>query len=303
MNLIKVKSFLISSKTQYSQTAQMAIIKSISLIILLSFCWIGCKSNQQLILSDGIYIESFDSTNLASNTIDNKIYKAGKTFTYNFYYQDLDNRNFLFEEEKEAYKLPFIERIKAWYFVPLDSITDQTISQVTVSIEPDIKKMKKRYPNYDQTVITYNYPQNNGEQRFNESTGLIENSKNVWMHPPRKKLFRILELNPFPFIQAPYKVGNKWEWTLNIGSFWGDKRWKTWKKSITNKYNYEITGIKKVESKFGYLKCYEVKSTAKSELGETSLIAYFNLKYGFIKLAYTNIDSSKINIELLEISD
>lgn len=250
---------------------------------------------------DGVYVEQFDSTSNASDryTIDNKIYKGGNKYTYDFYYEDLTKKKYVFKEVEGASGLPFLERVKAWVLVPIDNIDSRTINQINLTIKHDLKQKPTRASNYSQTVIAYDYPQKNGEQKFNESTGLIENPKNVWMHPPRKKLFRILELNPFPFIQAPYKVGKKWSWSLKIGSFWGDKRWKTWEKSITNEYEYEITAIKKIDSKIGLLKCYEIKSIANSELGQTMLTAYFNMKHGFVKLDYINIDSTQIVFELV----
>lgn len=119
------------------------------------------------------------------------------------------------------------------------------------------------------------------------------------MHPPRDKYFRILELNPFPFIKAPCEVGNKWEWELEIGSFWGDERWRTWEGSITNTYRYEITAEKTVNTEFGELEVYEITATASSRLGETGLTALFNPKYGFIDLAYQNIDRSRTVLELI----
>lgn len=278
----------------------------IAFFITVSTIFIGCcinKSRYNKILG-GIYIEHIDSSNLASNryTIDNKVYKGGNQYTYNFYYEDLDKKKYVFKEIEGASKLPFLERVKAWTLVPKENIDSNVIEQVYLTIKYDLKEKPSKASNYSQTVIAYDYPQKNRKQKFSERTGLIENTKNIWMHPPRKKLFRILELNPFPFIQTPYKVGNKWSWTLKIGSFWGDNRWRTWDQSITNQYNYEITAIKKIASKFGNLRCYEIKSTAQSELGKTSLIAYFNLKYGFVKLNYTNIDSTKMLFELVKVN-
>lgn len=285
----------------------MTTIKNVLFILILLF--VGCHPKLQnkviekyTIILDGVYVEQFDSTNTASDryTIDNKIYKGGNKYTYDFYYEDLVKKKYVFKEVKGASEVPFLERVKAWVLVPIDSIDNHTITQVNLTVKPDLKQKPSRAPNYSQTVIAYDYPQKNGEQKFNERTGLIENPKNVWMHPPRKKLFRILELNPFPFIQAPYKVGEKWSWSLKIGSFWGDKRWKTWENPITNEYEYEITAIKKIDSKIGLLKCYEIKSIAKSELGQTMLTTYFNVKHGFVKLNYTNIDSTKIVFELIK---
>jgi len=47
-------------------------------------------------------------------------------------------------------------------------------------------------------------------------SGTIENEGNVWIHPPRDNYFKIIELNPFPYIKAPYNIGAKWAWKLKI---------------------------------------------------------------------------------------
>ncbi|MDF1546290.1 MAG: hypothetical protein P1P88_00620 [Bacteroidales bacterium] len=155
-------------------------------------------------------------------------------------------------------------------------------------------------PDYNQTVISYKYPQVNGDRKFSSSTGVIENEKNVWMHPPRDRFFRILEINPFPFIQAPYEIGNKWNWSLGIGSFWGDERWKNWNESIENQYDYEIVGKEKIKLEIGEVECYIIESIARSSIGQTRLTAYFNMEIGFVKLDYTNIDSTRTVLELID---
>ncbi|MFP3632484.1 hypothetical protein SB776_38415, partial [Burkholderia sp. SIMBA_045] len=62
-------------------------------------------------------------------------------------------------------------------------------------------------PGYNQTAISYEYIMKNGEPFTMETTGAVENEMNVWIHPPRGSFFEILELNPFPYIKAPYKIG------------------------------------------------------------------------------------------------
>lgn len=131
-----------------------------------------------------------------------------------------------------------------------------------------------------------------------EVTGAIENEVNTWIHPPRSSFFQILELNPFPYIKAPYKVGTKWNWKLEIGDHWSDKRWLEWKGRIENNYDYQITEQTTVSTKVGDLECFVIKAKAKSRIGETELISYFNPDYGFIKLEYKNIDGTKIVLEL-----
>lgn len=250
-----------------------------------------------------ISVEKFDSLNTHTNryTSDNNVYKGLQTYTYNFYYEDLDGNRYVFEEIPGSTELDYIERAKAWNFVSVNNKNENTIDHILMNVNCGLEPMVRKNPDYNQTVISYNYPQRNGKQIFNETTGLIENELNIWMHPPREKLFRILEINPFPYIKAPYQVGNKWTWSLKIGSFWGDQRWITWNGTIENKYQYEIVNIKRINSFKGKIKCYEVSATATSEIGTTRLNAFFNNTYGFVKLIYLNIDSTKLVLELVDI--
>lgn len=278
-------------------------------IILISLI-IGCqdqnktiaKKDYEIIFDDGIYVEKFDSTNVSENryTENNQTYLEGNQLIYDYFYQDLEGNKFKFQELEGASELDFKERAKAWSFVNVDSLTERTIERVVLTVKYGLEPMINNNPDYNQTVISYKYPQVNGERKFSSSTGVIENEKNVWIHPPRDRLFRILEINPFPFIQTPYEIGNKWNWSLKIGSYWGDERWQTWEESIENQYDYEIVDKKKVNLQIGEVDCYLIESTATSSIGKTKLLAYFNMELGFVKLDYTNIDSTKTVLELIE---
>ena len=285
-------------------------MKSKIILILFIGLIIGCQSKNEttkdkdyeIILDGGIYVEKFDSTNTSENryTANNKTYIEGNKLTYDYYYQDLNGEKYKFQEVAGAGDMEFKEMVKAWFFVPIDSVNEKTINHVIITVKHGLYPMINSNPDYNQTVISFNYPQINGKKNFSSSTGLIENEKNIWAHPPREKFFRILELNPFPFIQAPYEIGNTWDWSLKIGSFWGDERWKIWDGSIENKYKYEITGKVIVDSQIGEVECYEIKSTATSSIGATHLMAYFNEEIGFVKLKYTNIESTKTVLDLVK---
>jgi hypothetical protein len=121
------------------------------------------------------------------------------------------------------------------------------------------------------------------------------------MHPPRTDLFKILEINPFPYIKEPYKIRNSWTWKLEFDNHWADKRWLIWEGAYENKYTYKITDQLKLQTKFGEIECLIITSSAVSKLGKTKLTSYFNSQYGFVKLDYSNIDGSKIIIELEKI--
>ena len=137
-------------------------------------------------------------------------------------------------------------------------------------------------------------------QILTHESAIIENDEEVWVHPPRDFFFKILQINPYPYIKKPFKKGLKWTWELKIGGRWGDKRWKEWTGNITNIASYEIVGDTLLPTKAGKIKCYIVQSSAKSEIGTTYLTSYFNPIFGFVKLDYTNIDGSKIILDFIE---
>lgn len=76
---------------------------------------------------------------------------------------------------------------------------------------------------YNQRVITYDYydslPNNFialdsissiDKDSFIESTEIFENSKLLWIHPPRTHGFSITQYYPFPEIHFPVKIGRKY---------------------------------------------------------------------------------------------
>jgi hypothetical protein len=245
----------------------------------------GARANKdyQLVdMGDGIFVEKFDSTNKDENRYNhnNRIFSVGSSFTYAYEYVDTMGKVHYSKQTGNG-----------WEFVSSNNSDQQTIREVIIQVQPG-----GMGDEYNQTVISYHYPPHPDYS----ASGVIENEKNIWMHPPRDGLFRILELNPFPYIQAPYQVGREWNWALSIGSHWSDKRWKEWQGRINNMYHYQITSLKEINTRLGKISCYEISSTAQSELGKTALVAYFNEKHGFVKLIYTNIDGSKLTLDLVE---
>jgi len=251
---------------------------------------------------DGIFYEVFsDTTNINRYTEDNEIYKMGNIYNFNYqyitkygeelYYQHIYESYITTKEGKEI-KGRFSS--SSWEFVPKENLSEDAVISFQMKILPDVCN------NDMQSCIEFRYVTNMGDfvSRW-ETTGLIENEKNIWMHPPRSSLFGILEINPFPFIQKPYEKGNKWYWSLQIGYQWGDYRWKEWNGNIENEYTYEIVDINSIiHTSLGKLSCYKIDSFAESELGKTHLTSYFNETYGFVRLEYINIDGSTLNIEL-----
>ena len=266
------------------------------LIALMSLTFSLTAQQRELVNVGGIFVEQFSQNYTEDNryTQDNFTYTEGLTFTYTYRFYDKEGREMLHQSTETA----GIDHEKAWQFIPALRADEETVRAVQMTVLHGMQGIDQIKPEYNRTVVQYDYLTADGNARYTEVTGIVENEKNIWMHPPRSKLFRILELNPFPYIQAPYKIGAEWTWTQPIGAFWSDARWKEWKGAVTNTYNYKITDKKMVRTTFGILECYEVTAKAESELGETALTALFNQDYGFVQMNYTNIDGSKMAMEL-----
>lgn len=266
--------------------------------ILLVVLLIGCgdtkqtvereKSDDYTVIEEGIFVEKFDPSITEDNryNLDNLVFKVGRTFVYDYKYTDKDGESFYFEGGRDG-----------WNFAPIGTDRYYVVKQVHIKVLPGLEPMIQTIPDYNQTLLNFTCPPNTDYT----ISGVVENYKNIWMHPPREALFRILELNPFPFIQAPYEVGHSWDWELEVDQKWGDPRWATWDGVITNKYTYRITEQKTLSTAFGDLECLMIQADATSELGKTSMVSAFHPNYGFVNMDFINIDGSKMNMTLAEL--
>ncbi|MEE9365043.1 MAG: hypothetical protein V3U92_20765 [Cellulophaga sp.] len=140
--------------------------------------------------------------------------------------------------------------------------------------------------NGNQKTMQWNYYDSNFSKIDEAITGLIENDSRVWLHPPRVKFFKILEINPFPEIRLDKE---NWTSTLKVGEQWGNKAWKTWTGNATINSNYVCNKKEGI-----------ITATSNSKLGNTKLVAVFNEDKGFTKLNYTNIDGSILILDLVK---
>ena len=214
----------------------------------------------------------------------NNIYKRGNTYAYSYKFWDKNGKELLFTIRKD----------NSWSFIDKNQVEDNVVKDFKLEILNS--DMNFSDPVFYQTGISYIVNKNSKEQPF--KTGLIENEKNIWIHPPREYLFQILQLNPYPFIKYPLEIGRSWSWKLQIGSAWGDKRWKEWEGIVEFSYRYRIIGKEEVKTGVGNFDCFIIESEAISHLGKTKLTSYFSPQEGFVKLDYTNIDNSKLEIIL-----
>jgi len=240
------------------------------------------------VIESGIFVEKFAEGITDENryNLDNKIFLVGRKFVYDYIYTSKDGVQQYFEGGRDG-----------WNFAAKDADRYYVVKELVISVLPGLEPMIESIPDYNQTLLEYQCPPNTDYT----ISGVIENEKNIWMHPPREALFKITELNPFPFIQIPYELGNEWEWSLDISSEWGDPRWLTWEGSVKNDYKYTIVSKEQIKTSAGQFDCFKIEASGSGSLGSTALTSYFNEALGFIKLEYQNIDGSSLVFELKEV--
>jgi hypothetical protein len=290
-----------------------------TLIIL--FVFIGLFSvSQELELDDGIYSEKVIKNDTASHryTIDNISYKLGRTFIYDYYYLDKSGSKFKFiRTENYSEENPL-------HLIPIKNINDSTIDKIRIEVSDHLEIMSSYDTTYTQTVFDYSYLDRKGKTKdtlceyyrkklkradmncMDEGTGVIDNKKNLWIHPPRQYTFKMLELCPFPFHYLDESI-KKWGWNLGVGGFYLDPRWINQKEKIQINYEYLRGKDETISTPFGKINCKVTNGTAKSELQSgmlrTYLKSYYHPNYGFVKLEYTTINGSKIVMDLIEMKE
>jgi hypothetical protein len=252
---------------------------------------------QELQYDEGVFVEKIitKDTSVHRYSIDNTIYKPDRIFLYDYYFTDKNGaiRKLIGDRNSD---------IENQLYETVDTSFQDVniIDKIRMTVTDNLKFFLRTDSDYTQTVIKYEYCNKNGNSIASEETGLIENTKNVWVHPPRSFYFKILEINPFPFVRMDSV--ETWNWPLKVGEFSSNSKWKAWKGGLDIWSTYERLPNQILQTNFGELTCTVVSATASSRIGKSWLKTYFNSKYGFVKLEYTNIDSTQLIMTLAGVS-
>ena len=117
-----------------------------------------------------------------------------------------------------------------------------------------------------------------------ETTGLIEDSKIIWLHPPRSEEFSILEYFPFPEINFPIKCSKKYK-----RAFLGHIDFLEKSGYIRYKMCIHCDGDKS-----------EIIGNAHNRLGDWNVQYIFDNQCGFTKMEY-HYNNIIIKLELVDI--
>ena len=149
-----------------------------------------------------------------------------------------------------------------------------------------------------QTIISYQYVScQDTLGLLTELTGIVEDSLQIFVHPPRLAPFEILQFCPFFDIPKPYFVGKVWQSTLTIAPSVVNKilNLKV-ENSITLQNYYSIKGnviLKNIDCLLieadGFNDELKLHSNAKY---------YFNLNLGLVKMIYQFNDGNIVTFDL-----
>jgi hypothetical protein len=278
----------------------------------------GLLSAQELILDDGIYCEKplLHDTSNHKYSLDNISYKINSVFIYDYYFLDKsgNKKKFLLTNDISSEENPL-------NLTSFDNKSDSVIDKIKIEVNDYLRMFSDYDSSYAQTVFSYSYLKRNGKsadtlcehfkkkiKKFDipcgdESTGIIDNKKNLWIHPPRTFTFKILQLNPYPFYCLDETV-KTWAWNLETGGSYLDTRWINHKEDITIHFSYKRQKDEIVETPLGKLNCKVTDGAGSSELNDflfkTSLKSFYHPKYGFVRLEYANINGTKLVIQLID---
>jgi hypothetical protein len=266
---------------------------------------------------DGIWVEKPNNDTISHKyAFNNTTYKLYRTFIYEYSYKDKQGKLHKF--------LPADSAASASNSLNLTSETKSTegIDYVMLVITDDRNTYKECDSSCTQTAMNYYYlvaDNSINRKSFKGSainirgkhyvaikgvtTGLIDNPRNIWMHPPRQFTFKILQFSPFPFIQFDPKVKN-WAWNVEMHAPYLDTRWIPVGFHPKVRYAYVRDNDESISTPFGYLQCSVSTGVGTFLFGDkvitTRLKSYYYPNYGFVKLEFQNINGSKLDINLIE---
>lgn len=168
-------------------------------------------------------------------------------------------------------------------------ILEIELRYIKMTIQGTTKPFSNFHPDYSQTVIQFKYLDKDFKVITSERTGLIENDKNIWMHPPRSDDVGILQLSAFPYIKLD--ATKRWQWKL-------DAAFQNYQ-DVHLTHNYKKGKSINYQNDLGNIVCTPIYATSKSYLGTTTSNFLFNETYGFIQLKFMTIENTTITLDLI----
>lgn len=231
-----------------------------------------------------------------SNNSDNTIYRSKAIHQYNYQYFDSTGRE---QRIVVSFNDKCLEdrtvNCNDWGLFPLDSLeflaSDRFYPIDYIEMYVCESTMNSSLAE-EQTIIKYSYFNNeNGRILFGELTGLIEDTEQLFLHPPRMYGFSILELVPFPYIKLPLNEGNEWETNISIPQKMVEKTRLGLSSSLYLNSAYFVDTVSQSDPIIA-----EIHATNTDNEGNVYSTARFSYdsKRGITRIECENVDSSKL---------
>lgn len=223
-------------------------------------------------------------------SLDNKIFKPGKIFSYKVKIFDSLGRELILGM-KPSFGEP------DWELFPIDRVNKAGktyfIDQVKLSV---FKGQGGIELGKTQTIIKYDFLQEGKRVYLGEKTGVVEDSSRIFLHPPRSNFFLVNQFNPFPYVKFPIDKFEYWEFDFVIPEH---------ALSITKdlnetsmKISYKLVGVEEYFGLIGICSVFKIYGRGYNKEIETSTTFYFNEKYGFVKIVFKTITGINVVFEL-----
>lgn len=182
-------------------------------MLLLFFTLISAAQEVENI--EGIYIEKqiYHNNSKFNYSQDNITYKPNMKFIYDYYFEDRDKK-----QSKFSYSLPNYNPEDPMVFTELNKLSNKTIDNIIIDINDDTFFLQEGDSSLPHTLFKYDFVNNKDSSISDAYTGLIDNKMNIWVQPPRTGYFKILQLNPYPFIYLNDSIKD-WGWYLEADKY------------------------------------------------------------------------------------
>lgn len=170
------------------------------------------------------------------------------------------------------------------------SVLNVELKYIRMTIQGTTKPFSNFDPEYSQTVIQYEYLDQNKKRIILEKTGLAENNINIWLHPPRQADLDVLQLSAFPYIKLNAVKNWKWELDAAYASYQNVRLIHYYKKREQSPY----------ETNLGKLKCVLVEATTKSGIGTTKAEFLYHHELGFVRMKFFTIEDTTITLDIIK---
>jgi hypothetical protein len=234
----------------------------------------------------------YDIQTEGNNPNDNIIFSSCNSYVYE-YIIERDGKEYFGKYLNKSDKGIFDN----WDFIEKSKSEDSTYIQKFIYVQP---KFADGELSPNQSVIKVYWINSDNTLLSDNREGIIENHKNLWMHPLRGHQMYPTFTAPWPFVKFPITIGDKYTWWKKLGGSWGSDKYIQWDKIIHFDYLYEVTGTEVLLVNDYKIECYKIEAKGNSEIGNTKVDFYFNPKLGFIKLDYSLMDNSKIEMTMVD---